>query len=558
MKRIGVIATGLLVSLFVFISCENFDEVNTNPNRAEVVSSNYLLSYVVTKTATNYYGLSSPGSIIGGAMQYVQVGTNFRADEVNYYGWKPASWNGYYDILRNNQLIYENSLEDNNLFFRAISLTMRAFVFGLLTDLYGDIPYTSALQAEKGVYFPAYDEQRIVYAGILNDLREADNLLAGLGAGDIVSSTADLIYQGNPAKWQKFVNSLRVRYAWRLSQKTSDMSSQGVNIAEEMRSAAAKAFTGNSDNANIEFLGLTAENSAPGGSLNSANPPYGYKPAQPLVDLLLRTNDPRLQRWVSPVRQKWDSDVSSIKDSIVTNIYGESFSVQFRPKPEDYTVDTSLYVGLPVGLANTVAMNYNKGDDKEVYHSERSPYISMLHPRYRENTDAFLRMELMTYDEVAFILAEAALAGGSGVDGNAEHYYRSGIAASMERWGVSAAPSFDFEKFYSQSHVDLDAAANPHQRIMEQKWVAAWLRVDGWFDWRRTGYPDLKTGPVAQYGPRLPIRFMYPTPNLDPNYVVNYNEAVGRLEATDYVPEGQSKDHPYAKMWLLQGTSKPW
>lgn len=558
MKRIGVIATALLVSLFVCISCENFDEVNVNPNRAEEVSSNYLLSYVLTKTATNYYQLTVPGSIISGTMQYIQVGTNFRADEVNYYGWKPASWNGYYDILRNNQLIYDNSLEDNNHFFRAISLTMRAFVFGLLTDLYGDIPFTSALQAEKGIYFPAYDEQRVVYAGVLTDLREADNLLASLGDGDIVNPTSDLIYQGNPAKWQKFVNSLRVRYAWRLSLKASEMAGLGVDIAEEMRSAVPKAFAGNSDNANIEFLGLTAENSAEGGSLNSANPPYGYKPAQPLVSLLLQTNDPRLHRWVSPVLQKWDSHVGTIRDSTVTNIYGESFSVQFRPAPQNYTVDTSLYVGLPVGLANTVAMNYNKGNDQEVYHSERSPYISMLHPRYRENTDALLRMELMTYDEVAFILAEAALAGGSGVEGSAAQYYRSGIAASMERWGVSAAPSFNFEKFYSQPSIDLNAAADPHKRIMEQKWVAAWLRVDSWFDWRRTGFPDLKTGPVAQYGPRLPIRFMYPTPNLDPNYVVNYNEAVGRLEATDYVPEGQTKDHPYAKMWLLQETSKPW
>jgi len=60
------------------------------------------------------------------------------------------------------------------------------------------------------------------------------------------------------------------------------------------------------------------------------------------------------------------------------------------------------------------------------------------------------------------------------------------------------------------------------------------------------------------YGDKLPLRFFYPSPNQDPKYLVNYNAAVDRLEATPNVPTGQSKDHSYSKMWLLQGTGKPW
>jgi hypothetical protein len=51
---------------------------------------------------------------------------------------------------------------------------------------------------------------------------------------------------------------------------------------------------------------------------------------------------------------------------------------------------------------------------------------------------------------------------------------------------------------------------------------------------------------------------MYPSPNLDPNYLENYEEALSSLEDTEYIPAGQSKDHPYAKMWLLQNSGKPW
>ena len=93
---------------------------------------------------------------------------------------------------------------------------------------------------------------------------------------------------------------------------------------------------------------------------------------------------------------------------------------------------------------------------------------------------------------------------------------------------------------------------------MEKKWIALWLNIEPWFDWRRTGYPDLKTGPVAEYGAALPLRYMYPEPNQDEKYMVNYNEAVERLEPTIYVPTGQSNDHTYSKIWVIQDTGKPY
>ena len=92
---------------------------------------------------------------------------------------------------------------------------------------------------------------------------------------------------------------------------------------------------------------------------------------------------------------------------------------------------------------------------------------------------------------------------------------------------------------------------------MEQKWLAEWLSLEPWLNWSRTGYPDLKTGPVASYGAALPLRLQYPTPNSDEKYMINYNEAVDRLEKTIYVPTGQSKDHSYSKTWVIQNTGKP-
>src|SRR5690606_30851031 len=98
-------------------------------------------------------------------------------------------------------------------------------------------------------------------------------------------------------------------------------------------------------------------------------------------------------------------------------------------------------------------------------------------------------------------------------------------------------------------------ASDKRQRILEQKWISSWLGIESWFDWRRTGFPVLLAGKVNQSGAAIPVRYMYPAPNLDPSYIGNYNQAVERLEPSQFVSSGQSKDHPYSKMWLLKGTS---
>ncbi len=66
--------------------------------------------------------------------------------------------------------MYQYAVRDNNRFFQAIALTMKSFVFGLMTDLFGDIPYSEALKAASEQYYPQYDNQIDVYKGILTDL----------------------------------------------------------------------------------------------------------------------------------------------------------------------------------------------------------------------------------------------------------------------------------------------------------------------------------------------------------------------------------------------------
>lgn len=559
MKTLKIKILAVLALLLPLSSCLDLTELNVSPNSPVTVSSNYILTYVLTGTARLYNTYGDVGSNISGAMQYNQNGTNQGAGEVNQFYWLSASWGSQYDYLRNIKIINEKAIADKNKFFEAISLILRAFNYGMLTDLFGDIPYSESMKATEGLYFAKYDDQKLVYKGILEDLKNASQILADPGISAYkIDANADVLYKGVSDKWLKFSNSLRMRYALRLLNKKADMAALGVDLAKEFSAGASNAFASTADEAFVSFLGITAANSAPGGILNSANPNYLTKPCKSIVDTLVARNDPRLHRWADPVSRKWDTNVTVQTTKTVKNIFGESYSVVYCPVAASTKLDTGLYVGLPQNMAVIDLLTYNKGADPAAYPPEKSPYISWLHSRYRANSETYIRMDLMSYSEVEFLLAEAALNGSFSVS-DPETHYKNAIQASMKRWGITdGTGTYTFNNYYSNPKVNYSAASNKLERIMGQKWLALWLSAESWFDWRRTGYPALKTGPATQYGPAAPIRFMYPVPSQDPKYLVNYNEAVTKLEATSYVPAGQSKDHCYAKMWLLQGTGKPY
>src|SRR5690606_23758643 len=115
--------------------------------------------------------------------------------------------------------VYEKAVADDLKFHQGVSLVMRAFVFGQITDLWGDAPYTHALKGDEGEtenLLPAYDSQEVIYDGIIADLTEAATLLSDSpDSYREIFPEADPLYGGDPAKWQKLANSLRLRYLMR-------------------------------------------------------------------------------------------------------------------------------------------------------------------------------------------------------------------------------------------------------------------------------------------------------------------------------------------------------
>ena len=213
----------ILTILFIlFNSCKDLDELNINPNAPDpqVADLNLLMPTIITGIGQTVVGLGFGD--IAGVMQHTQK--DGWSSNHNNYDWDNQShdWSNYYGILRNIDEFYNKAIEGEYEFHKGVGLVMKAYTFGLITDLWGDAPHNDALKAEKGPEFfkPAYDYQRDIYLSILNDLENANTFLSKpSSAYTNISSTQDILYQGNVAKWRKLANSLALRYYMRLSEK---------------------------------------------------------------------------------------------------------------------------------------------------------------------------------------------------------------------------------------------------------------------------------------------------------------------------------------------------
>jgi hypothetical protein len=173
-------------------------------------------------------------------------------------------------------------------------------------------------------------------------------------------------------------------------------------------------------------------------------------------------------------------------------------------------------------------------------------HVSQLSDVYRGKSGGILKARLISASEVQFILAEAALRGWA--TGQAKSNYEQAIKLSLDTWGVGSR--------YASFILNPDVAyAGTQKQIIEQKWISSWTNAaEAWFDYRRTGFPQLKTGPASPE-PVVAVRFTYGNNEINFN-AAQVNKAVEKLQVTFGASRG--KNNQWAKPWLLQGTGQPW
>lgn len=487
--------TILVLFLAVLSSCKkNFEEINANPNSPETTNTEFLMAEVIISTAYAYQE-NAVSRRPASAARYLSLVRNSGYD---LFAWGPIDWTDIYARLAVNKTFIETAELRGEKQYVAIGKIMKAFNFGYLTDLYGDVPYSQALKSkESNVIYPEYDKQEAVYPDLLKELREANELLKNPG-GEI-NAKGDVMFKGKALQWRKFANTLRLRMLLRISKNYPAAFTEMQEIVSNP--SGYPIFESSADNAEMAYLGNIAAYSWPGGPLAMIDFDYQKtKVSKELVDRLIQRNDPRLGVWVEPVKSTTGS-----------------------------TVDQNKYVGVPHAIDAPSA--YNGGEDHV------SVFSSGFFRKNGGSSNAALKASLVTYTEMCFILAEAMQKSKITVPGEtAESMYYKGIKESMTTYGVAATATT--ANYYDQSLVKYNGTL---EQLITQKWLAMLFKgAEGWFDQRRTGFPAFVTGPLAA-GRGIPKRYAYPDSESAKNNA-NYQKAVAAFGA----------DNEYTLMWYLK------
>jgi hypothetical protein len=465
-KNIKTLMTGLILCFSVINCTDDFEEINTNPNAPETVTPDLLLSGVERDVMTSV--LNEAWGIGNTVVQHTAK-NQFVNEDRYLWGELNGIWNAVYDNMRDVESLIQLASEKEQSNYVGVGMILRAWIFSLGTDCYGDIPYSEAIKARtEGIYYPKYDSQEDIYTGILADLEEANSTLA-----DASNIKGDLIYGGNVKQWRKLANALRIRYLMRISDRVSvgDKITAIINDPTTNPLFEGDASNWNVDNAVYTFLANSPDQfplfSSRIGSFNE------FRASKTLMDELIGMNDPR-------------------------------YKVFFRPTPAtEATASTAddVYVGIPNGMADVEALEYNGGPQ----------FQSRIGALFYEssNSDAGRKIAkgvVMTSAELYFLLAEARERGIITV-GDAEAYYLKGINASLQFYGQTVDASY-----FSQDKVAYTGTQDEKlEKIGTQKWIALFYQgLEAWFDWRRTGYPTLLPGIDNQNEDRIPVRFIYP------------------------------------------------
>lgn len=553
-----IMKTGIFALALFFTgltACDDkLTELNKNPNAISLEDGNVnlLMPAVLGPAARNYLDMGV--NDMAGAMQHTQK--SGWSGGHNHFDWLGEEWTSYYDRLRTNNLLIENAREGGLVFHEAVGLTMRAFHFGQIADYWGDAPYADALQGEKGDEFrtPKYDSQESIYDGVIVDLKSAAALFA-TGDDTGISGGADLYYSGDMAAWEKFANSLIIRYSVRISEKkpaeakanVEQIVSSGKYIQSYKEDAMMDYTGGSSDQWPIQY--------------DNESSSTRYQACETLISQLVASNDPRLNIWFEPVQVQWveDGSVSNASDKMLidgveSDIWSdwsdyrgstETFTRLFNPA--DVTFDSRMYIGIEPGITEDLIRAYNGNPNPG--QGRHNVHVSMMTETFMDGKAApgdLLASRLVSAAEMHFSLAEMALTKSWSV-GDAQTHYQEGIKNSLEVWGIGAS----YDDFIAEVPY-----AGTQEQIVVQKWVASFTSAnEAWNDYKRTGFPTMTVGGGAA-APVPGIRFGYGGDEYA-NNTDNINAALNNLEITDY-SGAIGKDSQYSKQWLLQGTGNPW
>jgi hypothetical protein len=467
-------ATSLAVGA-VGCNADDITKVNENPNSPTDAPAGAVFTNAVVNGAGRFLGWGYNGRASALIVQHLAQAQY--PDEDQYRRLSAGDTQGIFNTpytseLEDLQKVVDAGTEDERPAIYGPALALQVLFYQYLTDTFGDVPYSEALKgdAEERVLQPKYDPQKDIYTGLLASLTKVAADLATPGA--VTLGSADPLYSGSPAAWQRFANTLHARLALRL------INVEPAVAASELQKALTGpggVFRSNADNAVMRWPGDGVFDNSWAVNFKTRD---DHRLSRTLLDIMLASNDPRVPVYAQPT-----------------------------------TADPTKYVGMPNGLR---ADSANKWLNIASRIGERFFPGPTTYGTYG-GAGASEPSYLLTYAELQFIRAEAAERGIAGLAaGQAAGFYRDAITASLDQWGITSAAAVS--AYLAQPNVAYKGGTEGLKQIAIQKYIA--LFTDGgnaWAEWRRTCQPTtLVPGPLALVN-FIPRRLLYSTTETSAN-----------------------------------------
>jgi hypothetical protein len=510
-----------IVALLFAGSCKDFEELEKNPNRPSSVPP----SLVFRGILVDFY--QEPWND-------VQRWNQFWASNYNYYANQEYNWTttdlNYFTLKNVSKMEEEAKRTGFNEVnpYSAMGKFFRAYFFVNMTQRVGDVPMTDALKGSNNVV-PKYDDQKAVYIQALQLLEDANADLTTLITSGTNIIDGDIYLGGDLTKWQKVVNTYKMRVLISLSKKADDTQ---LNIKQKFAETLANPnkypmMTSNGDN--VAYVYNETVNKYP---LNPNE--FGFTALRnnmtaAIITPLRELKDPRLFLFAEPAPAKVAGGLSP--------------------------TDPNAFIGAPS----------DEGLDDMSTKVQAGLYSLINRKRYYGNYLGEPAIQI-GYPELNFNIAEGINLGWA--TGSAETYYKQGIQASLEFYDVKEGANdvyflkkdgklgeydkftvnFNFDTYYAQPTVKYAGDnADGRKQVLTQKYIA-FFNNSGWeayYNHRRTGVPTFNVGGPGTGGGRttLPLRWQYPF-NEPTTNTTNYTDAIQR--------QFSGQDNVDAALWILK------
>ena len=543
--NLSYIAIILVTSLLFFTACSDkyMEDMNTDPSKAATVDPNAQLTTAQLQTYGDLGMVEIYRNYLYAFNQHLMGcwnTTNFGGRHTQDNSEMSRVWTSFYpkaikDITDAESRTANDSLKVN---INSALRIYKVYLMSVITDIYGDVPYSEAGKGFlEGKFNPRYDTQEEIYNDFFLELSSA---VASFDASkDRI--TGDVIYKGDIAEWKKLGNSLRLRFAMRIS----DVAPQKAQEEFEKALQADGGILENaSDDALIKYMNISfsfgqeAYSDYRGNALSQLL--FGNDPANnpsylcsTFYNQLYDSDDPRTFRIA---RFYYDGLMSSTSPDNRIDLTDEIIAKGVETHPRD--PGAFSWEPWPTGYDSDIL--------KELAKTNPSVTPSVARETEPKLANNFLRGDnpgvVITSAEVKFLLAEAKLKGWNVGGASVNDLYIQGVREAMDfltdNYNCEAVSDEEFNTFIPNINIGY-TNEQKKKAINTQAWILHLTNpAECWANVRRSGYPALKSpadygfGQFLTGGNEIPVRLSYPV--LESSYnKASYDDALTRMGGDD-------------------------